>query len=279
MLLSEIASFMNIGLENQIKPEQALLVMDAVQKAAFSRNTDAFLVYDRKVEIVTELVLGSLVSAPTDADVGSTVTGAISGATGVLSSVSDDGLSWRIKTGDTFAAGETITVGTASGTLSTDDYQQVWRGPYAAPSDCRKIWGITSRLPGRFDSRPRGIRDYGEPCVTPRPFKGGDTNDLDNTFLFSVAPALTDTLYWVFWRNAPDITSFKDQSRLKIPAAYHTQFIACCVAAAQMILTQGRFDDALIDHYLGGWLASLSAPYRDQDDHQNMTLAVGDGLL
>lgn len=279
MLLHEIASFLNIADGNQLALEQKLLIMDTVQKSAFERDLDAFLVYDREVDTLTELLLGGVSVAPTDASIGATVTGSISGATGVLRSYDDELRSWRVKTTGTFTPGEAVTGGGASGTLATADHQRPWRGPYTAPAHCRKIWGITRRTPGRFyGGNARMADDYGETRVD-RPFVGGQVNDLDRTFLFGSPPNLAHTLYWVFWRAAPSITGIKDQSQLLIPAAYHLPFIACCNAAAKMILVDGRFDGMLVHQYLGDWLASLSAPYRDQEDWQNMTRQVGDGFV
>lgn len=280
MLLREIAAYINVGTGSQLLPEQALQIMDACQKAAFERKLEAFLVYDRRVDLLSALPMEVAdYDAPDDDDIGETVTGQDSGAVGILVSVDAVTREWRVRDAGAFIVGERVE--TASGAGGTLKAIGPWRGPYVAPADCRKIWGITRRPPGRFNFKGgdgtyyvNGVAfssDYGAPSGDPAPFEGGPVNDLDRTFLFAYDPQLATPYYWVFWRGAPDIADFADSGKLLIPAAYHIQFARCCVAGADAVLSSGMFDETVVDKFLGGWHDSLRAPYRDQRGGANYT--------
>lgn len=279
MRLSTIAAQINLGSVNQLSPDDLAQVMDAAQKAAFQRKLAAFLVYDRKLEVLTALTFAAAgYTEPGPNDIGQVATGETSGATATLVSVDDETREWRVSGAGTFMPGEYVV--TDGGSRACLSAQGTWKGPYPPPSGCRKVWGVTTRRPGTFNFRGNdsysvdGVRytgDYGMSSGRGSPFEGGQVNDLDNSFLWAYAPSLTGTYWWVFWRLPPDITDFDDESALLIPAAYHVQFVRLCRAAADAILSGEVFDDALVDRFLGGWMDSLRAPYRDQRGYQNMT--------
>lgn len=300
MTLTEIASFINLGTQNQLSPAQVTLVMDSVQKNVFQKNQQAFLVYDQELTILTELVLktGFYVS-PISSDIGMTVLGDSSGATGTLVSYSD--YSWKLTdvVGE-FEADENVFVdgvgGVGSGFLETEDFEHGWRGPYEAPDapPCRKIWGVTKRPPHLFwvqylaqcgywysingvwqtdDYRAFwGDRLY--------PFVTGNTFDLSNEFLFSFDPVVEDDpetpYYWVYWKNPPTIAYLDQEDVLLIPEAYHFNYANACQQVALAFLNQQPVSvDDIVKANLGGWINTLLAPFRAQWRGSNMTQAPG----
>lgn len=299
MLLSEIASFVNLGVSSQLSLEQVYIVMDAVQKNAFQHNQQAFLVYDQKLTILTELeFVSSGYTNAVDADVSKTVVGGTSGTTGVLVSYDNTERKWQLSGVDgDFTAGEpiTITTGTGGGDLETEDFQHGWRGPYTAPTDpqCRKIWGVTKRPPHlfwvQFMSRwywysINGVwqtEDYrafwGDRLY---PFVTGNTYDLSNEFLFSFDPVVDDDpeapYYWVYWKNPPSLTQASDSTDLLIPEAYHLHFANACQQFGKAFLEGNVASlDSIIKSNLNPWINSLLAPYREQWRASNMTQAPG----
>jgi len=298
MTLTEIAAFVNLGTNNQLSLEQVMLVMDSVQKNVFQKNQQAFLVYDQTLTILTELEFDPTgYTSPVSSDVGKTVVGATSGATGVL--VSYTGYKWQLSgvTG-TFTAEEavSITTGTGAGALEDSNYQHGWRGPYSAPTapPCRKIWGVTRRPPHLFwldFIRQFGYwysingvwqtEDYrafwGDRLY---PFMTGNTYDLSNQFLFSFDPvpqaATEHPYYWVYWKNPPSITDLSEDDTLLVPEAYHFNFANACQQVAGAFLNSTPISiDAVVKANLGGWVDSLLAPYRSEWRGSNMTQASG----
>lgn len=296
MTLTEIASFVNLGVNNQMSLEQVMMIMDAVQKNVFQKNQQAFLVYDQELTILTELEFDSAgYTAPISSDIGKTVVGADSGTTGVL--VSYSGLKWQLDDVDgDFTSGEaiSITTGTGAGTLDTENFQHGWRGPYDAPADpvCRKIWGVTKRPPHLFWVQYLaqcgywysidGIwqtEDYrafwGDRLY---PFVTGNTYDLSNQFLFSFYPVVDDDTehpyYWVYWKNPPTISDLSEAGVLLIPEAYHLNYANACqqVGAAFLEKTPVSVDE-IVKQNLGGWINTLLAPFRSQWRGSNMTQA------
>lgn len=267
--------------------------MDSVQKTAFQKNTAAFLQY-RNVLVIQQVLSFDSVDYrnPIDSDIGKTVT-SDSGKTGTLVSFDNTAFTWNVVTTDSFLSGEEVTVNSGDGAafLLADKYQIVFKGPYSAPTDkpCRKVWGITQRKPERFwldwtafcglywvNGLPNN-GDYLSFWGNVSPFETGLNDDLTNEFTFSFLPSEKATYYWVYWQNPPSITGFDDASQLIIPEAYHLQYIQACNMARGMILEGGDFSDDVVEKYLGGWLDTLRAPFRDQKRNQNMTQGQSTG--
>lgn len=276
MLLTEIASLVNIGANNQLTQEQVVLLIDAAQKLAFQRNLFAFLVYDKTLTLYTIITLEDNVNfVPfVESDIGLEVS-TMSGGSGILRAYDNDTFTAVVEVEDEFVSGYFLgtTGGTGGGDITTDD-QTAYKGPYSAPASppCRKVWGLTTLSPGRFNDQCSPVWDYGlrlnrNPAAK---FQSGDVNDLENTFLFSSTPSFTTTYYWVYWRNPPSIAGIDDDTNLLIPSAYHLQLAQCCKAGAASFLEYAQFNSAVIDAYLGDWLASLRAPHRKTKSFENM---------
>lgn len=285
MLLTEIASNVNIATNNQLSPEQVVLAMDSAQKASFQKNLQAFLVYDKTLTVLTKLTFVSAVYTPAiSTDIGKPVV-ATSGAA-ILVSYNNTLREWFVST--LTAAFEasgavSITGGTGAGGLAAEDFQETYKGPYAAPTKitdptepCRKIWGVTTREPGQFDlALPPCIpSDYNFRRMFPanqRPFQTGITNDFKKTFTFAVDPSVVTTYYWVYWQNPPDISDLSDSDTLVIPEEYHVHFQQVCIAIAAAIVSNTPFNQSVVEAYMGDWWKTLLAPYRNQQGFQNMT--------
>lgn len=298
MTLTEIASLVNLGTNNQLSLGTVTLFMDSIQKNVFQKNQQAFLVYDKVLTILTEIEFDlSGYTEPVASDIGKTVVGATSGITGVL--VSYSGITWQLETVDgSFSPGEaiSITTGTGAGTLETSHFQHGWRGPYDAPTDpqCRKIWGVTKRPPHLFWVQYLAqcgywysidgvwqTEDYrafwGDRLY---PFVTGNTFDLSNQFLFSFDPVADDDpatpYYWVYWKNPPTISDVSEEGVLLIPDAYHINFANAVQQAGTAFLEKQPVSiDDIVKANLGGWINSLLAPFRSQWRGSNMTQAPG----
>lgn len=276
MTPAEISRFINVATANQLLPEQVCQVMDAAQKAAFEADLDAFLVFNRRLTVLVELRMKASGYEIPEGDLPMDVVGAESGAMGELVSVDEEERAWRVRPlSGSFAPGEAVHA--AYGGEGVVDTLGPWRGPYTAPAGCRKVWGVTRRPPGSFSHPARARRpDYGEPLGATAQFEAGPVNALDNTFTFARDPSLDIGYWWVFWRAAPDITGFSDRSQLVIPASHHLQFARLCAAGADALLSGGRFDDQLVQQFLGGWRASLRAAPREEEAREPQR---GDGLI
>lgn len=282
MLLTEIASFINLATNNQLSPEQVILAMDSVQKAAFNKKLQAFLVYDKPVAIVTALTFAEGAFSPADeSDIGKPVAGATSGAATLAGYVNADRILLVENVTDDFTASDSVTVtgGVGGGSLTAEHFQEAYKGPYMAPTKadypdapCRKIWGITVREPGQFNlAIPSCLPSDYNFRRNNNPFQDGEVNDFKKWFLFSFPPSLTTTYYWVYWRNPPDITGFSDPEELVIPEEFHLHFQQACIAVAGSYLNNQPFDQKVIEDHMGAWWLSLMAPYRAQQSFQNMT--------
>ena len=285
MLLTEIASLINIGANNQLTADQIAIYVDAAQKSVYQTNLQAFLVYDQKVSIQQVLNVSSFEYDPIDSDIGKAVVGGTSSASGIL--VSYDASTLNVVTTDTYTAGEsfTITSGTGSGVIDTPTGQAVFKGPYQAPANTRKVLGITTRKPGRFDIQFAGFcaiyaingnvytGDYGLIWDNGRPFETGLVGDLQNTFFWATPPSLKATYYWTYWKQPPTISGLDDDSSLTIPTAYHLEFANFVKAWAKVFLEDAP--QPQVSDYLGKWITDLEAPYRDQKGYQNQTQNSG----
>ncbi len=295
MTLTEIASLVNLGTNNQLSLATVTLFMDSIQKNVFQKNQQAFLVYDQELTILTRLAFSS--SAVDSGDIGQPLLGSQSGATGTVVALYSDYVTLSNVTGE-FKAGEAAEINGAGNilTVSTeDDFQVGWRGPYTAPTDpaCRKIWGVTKRPPHLFwvqylnqcgywysidgvwqteDYRAFwGNRLY--------PFITGNTFDLSNEFLFSFDPIVTDDptpYYWVYWKNPHTITDLSEEGVLLIPEAYHLNYANAVQQAGTAFLEKQPVSiDDIVKANLGGWINTLLAPFRSQWRGSNMTQAPG----
>lgn len=296
MTLTEIASLVNLGTNNQMSLDTVTLFMDSIQKNVFQKNQQAFLVYDQQLTILTELEFSVINDVPVESDIGKTVVAATSGTTGIL--VSYSGLRWQLSgvNGD-FTEGESIsiTAGTGAGILDTENFQHGWRGPYDAPTSppCRKIWGVTKRPPHLFWVQYlaacgywysiNGVwqtEDYrsfwGDRLY---PFMTGNTFDLSNQFLFSFDPVVDNEdapYYWVYWKNSPSITDLSEDGVLLIPEAYHINYANAVQQACSAFLEKQPVSiDDIVKANLGGWISTLLAPFRSQWRGSNMTQAPG----
>lgn len=258
--------------------------MDNVQKTCFQKNTAAFLQYRQVLKIWQIISVSEFTTPLQDSDIGSTI--GVYGTSIVGTLMAFDATTMSVITSDQFTDGANFTVnGSIYGTLATPVNQTIFIGPYSAPTNppCRKVWGITQRKPERFwlDFVGRcglywvnGLPNTGDYLAwwgSIAPFETGLNDDLNNQFTFSWPPSLKATYYWTYWINPPSITGLDDSTQIIIPEAYHLQYIQCCNAARGMILEGGDFSDDVVEKYLGGWLDTLRAPFKDQKLNPNQT--------
>lgn len=291
MLKAQILSWINQAIRFKLHPDQIILIMDAAQRMAFDHNCHAFLVW---TESFTPYALLSFTSGYTNAvtaDVGKTVVGGTSGATGLLVSYDNDAETWVVDLTDDaipFEDGEavTITTGTGAGTLGATDGEGVsgYLGPYAAPTDppCRKIWGITTETDGRFFGTDESLRtpmddfDFVGRTFNPKNvFKPGREDNLNKTFTFAQAPTIGVTYRWVYWRDAPTISTsddMADETKILIPAAFHMNYVNACIKLAQISLFGEDVDPETIRAFFGPWWDTLFRAYTPMGKGSNGTL-------
>lgn len=295
MLATEILSLVNISSNNQISPEMAVIFMDGIQKSAFQSNTAAFLQYKQILVPYTTFTLQSGgYTGCIDSDIGKPVADANTG-TGTLRAFDNSKFEWTIEiiTPFTPESGIQVVGGTGAAQFPTTMITKGFKGPYPAPTDpaCRKVWGITQRKPEKFWLDWTGwcgiywvngvfnTGDFQAFWNTVQSFETGLNDDLTNEFTFSFDPSLQATYYWVYWRNPPDVTGLDDTSEIIIPSSYHLQFVLALNDYAGAILNREPLDyDKMIEKYLGGWIDSLRAPFRDQKRNQNDSSAPGMGF-
>ncbi len=292
MLLTEIASLVNISTNNQVSPEMVVILMDNIQKTAFQSNTAAFLQYRQVLTLYPIMTMDSSGYIDLeDADIGKTV-GSEDGTVGVLVAFDNEAYEWTIKvttsTAGNYAVGQVLTVvdGSTGRGQITNNATRAYRGPYPAPTDpaCRKVWGITQRLPERFwlDFTScaglywiNGIlnsNDFLAFWGPIAPFETGLNDDLTNEFTFSFDPSFNTTYRWVYWRNPPTISGLDDSDELIIPEAYHSPYaLAICDLAMAFIAREKVDYNSMVDSYLGKWVDDLRAPFRDQKLNENMS--------
>lgn len=290
MTLSEIASFLNKSSNNQLSPGELCLIMDSIQKKIFQSNTAAFLQYSQVLTLYQNIqMIAAGYTGCVPSDIGMLVSDSASGS-GMLMAYDNTLMIWTIGniTSPFITPGPiAVTSGTGSAQSTTPLSITGYEGPYAAPTNptCRKVWGITQRKPQKFwldfivgcglywiNGLPN-TQDYMAFWGANAPFETGLNDDLQNTFLFSFCPSLQATYYWVYWRNPPSITGFNDNTQLIIPEAYHHDFFLACRDLGSAIVEGGAFNDQAIENYLGGWIDSLRAPFRDQKLNRNMSQA------
>jgi hypothetical protein len=293
MLPTEILSLVNLSANNQLSPDLITIFIDGVQKSAFQTNTAAFLQYRQKMTLYKVFQMEDFSYTDcVDSDIGKAVLGADDG-TGFLVSFDNTAKTWQINVTTDFVANESIQITDGTGAAQiTAASTTGGRGPYPAPTDpaCRKVWGITQRKPEQFWLEWTGwcgvywvnglfnTGDYQAFWNTVQPFETGLNDDLTNEFTFSFDPSLDATYYWVYWRNPPNFTDLSDSDQIIIPSSYHLQLVLALNDYAGAILNREPLDyDRMIDKYLGGWIDSLRAPFRDQKRNQNMSQTPANG--
>lgn len=283
MTLADISTWIYQAVRAKLHPEQIILIMDAVQRMAFENNSKSFLVWTEN--LTPQFVLSFSASGYTSAvtgDIGKSVVGAASGATGTLISYDNTAKTWNITTGNdtAFTEGEAVSITTGTGAGTVDDFSG-YIGPYDAPSDppVRKIWGITTETDGRIygtdDATAYPMNDFdfqGRTYNASAFFKPGRENNLDHTFTFSESPSLSTTYRWVYWRTSPTISGTDDNTSLLIPETYHMAFINACVKMAQITLSGEDVDPRAIQAFFTPWYDTLSRPYTPMGYATNQTL-------
>jgi hypothetical protein len=291
MTLVQVSSFINQAIRSKLTTDQIVLIMDAVQKLGFDENMQAFQVWTE--DLTTYDTLSFAASGYTNAisgDIGKTVVGATSGATGTLIAYDNTAMTWRVSTADDFFASEaiSITTGTGAGALAAADWQLGYVGPYAFPTDppVRKMWGVTSVTDRAiFGVDPVYIADaddYGavlDTYMDSRLLKPGRADDLGETFTFANSPSHANTYRWVYWRDAPDIADTSSDSSFLIPDRYHFNFVQACVKCARMTINGEPFSRADVEADLGPWWDSLRKPYTPNGAARKLTSNKSNGWL
>jgi hypothetical protein len=286
MLLAQIAGFISSAIRFKLHPDQVRLIMEAVQKQAFDYNSTAFLVWTNGLTVKGLLTFASAgYTSAIAGDIGKTVVGATSGSTGTLVSYDNTARTWILNTTKVFTNGEaiSITTGTGAGTLDATTGYAGYNGPYAAPTSppVRKIWGITSET----DARIFGTSD---PLVFPmedfdftlrnfdatRFFQPGREDNVAGTFTFAEGPDVTTTVYrWVYWRDAPNLPDFTDETLLLIPSRYHLNYVNACIKMAQITLSGDDVSPQVIQSFFQPWWNTLARPYTPMGKKTNQTLS------
>jgi hypothetical protein len=281
MTLAQIAGFINQGCNQKLTPEQILVFIDTCQKQAFDYDAIEFKTW-QDLQTSQILYFQSADFTISTADIGETLTGATSGATGTIVDASSG--DWNTNAyvivdcdGDAYSTGELCNATGASGSLLTSDFQETWKGPYDAPTDppVRKIHGVIlatdAEIYGTHNTTEVQTDDYGIPIVgyvPDRLFIPGRVNNLEKQFLFSSPPSestgvvATEPAYrWVYWRTAPDINDFGDTANLIIPAQYHSNLAKACVMEANAFLMNEIVDPENIRAFFKPWWETLRRQY------------------
>lgn len=264
--------------------------MDSAQRYAFDYDCPAFLYWGATLtpQYYIELLASGYVNAVVG-DVGKTVVGATSGATGTLVSYNNTTRKWLLTTSSTWTNGEavTITTGTGAGSLIASAAQTGYTGSYAYPTaiPVRKLWGVTAEPDTRIfgsdttTTFPMNDFDFVPQTFDPKSlFKPGRKDDIGQTFTFIDAPALpstTNSLRWVYWRNPPAITGTTDETQLLVPATYHMNLVNATIKLAEMALNGEDVDPAVIRALFQPWWTTLADQYTPMGNNRNGTLNPG----
>lgn len=288
MTLAQIATWINQAIRFKLHPDQIVLIMDAAQRMAFDYNSQSFLVWTESLtpQFVLTFAAGGYTSAIAG-DIGKTVVGASSGATGVLISYDNTAKTWNVTSSNDTAFDEdeavTITTGTGAGTLDDEDAFTGYLGPYDAPTSppVRKIWGVISETDARIfgtdncSTLPMNDFDFQPTRFNPKQlFKYGRENNIDFTFTFVEPPALLAPYRWVYWRDAETIdgTDDTDDPSLQIPPRYHMNFVNACIKLAQITIFGEDVDPKVIAAFFQPWWNTLQRPYTPMGNASNQTL-------
>lgn len=290
MLLADISAMVNRALRFRLHPANIVVLLDAAQRYAFDTDLNAFLYWG--ATLTPKYYLEFLASGYTSAivgDIGKTVVGATSGATGTLVSYNNTTRKWLLTTSSTWTNGEavTITTGTGAGSLIAAAAQTGYTGSYAYPTTIpvRKLWGVTAEPDTRiFGSDttatfPMNDFDFVPQTFNPKALlKPGRKDDIGQTFTFIDSPALpstTNSYRWVYWRNPPTITGTTDETQLIIPAAYHMNLVNATIKLAQLSLNGEDVDPKVIQAIFQPWWNTLVDRYTPMGNKRNGTLNPG----
>lgn len=152
------------------------------------------------------------------------------------------------------------------------------KGPYAFPSGCRKIMGITRAT----DADLFGVEtsnttyDYGLYVGQYDPSRKWerirqDRTGSTRTITFIETPDLTATYRWVFYRRAPTIVSWADDGNLRIPAEYHHDIVVQgLLALCNTALYGQESPQAVLAPYLEPYweeMRTLNTPMGGENDY------------
>lgn len=266
MTIAQIMSWINQDSRFKLTPAQLLLIVDIVNKLSCDEDLDAFLSWDNTITVLTEITLDTGFTDFETTDVGLTLEGATSGATGVVVSYdNDDGTVVLSDVSGTFEADEAVEVdgGDGDGTVDT---VLGYKGPYSYPTSppVRKMKGVTlvsdAYIFGTASVYISDQDDYGMPIgdYDARKFyRPGRLDRIAKTFTFSTAPSLTSTdpYRWVYYRKPETISSSTGQDdHILIPEEYHMNFIQACIKAADVTTRGGIMtrDDVMM-HFFDWW--------------------------
>lgn len=287
MLLADAAAMINRALRFKLHPANIIVLMDAAQRYAFDIDLQQFLYWGATLspKYYLEFLSTGYTSAVVG-DVGDTVVGGTSGATGTLDSYDNTTRKWLLTTTDDFTDGEAITItgGTGAGTLIASGAQTGYKGPYTYPTTVpvRKLWGVTAetdlRIFGADTTEQYPMDDFDFVPLTYDPtklFQMGRKDDIGATFTFINEPALpaSEVEYrWVYWRNPPTITDTSTASTFIIPAAYHMHFVNAAIKLAQLSLNGEDVDPKVIRAIYQPWWDTLVTRYTPMGNARNGTL-------
>jgi hypothetical protein len=290
MLLVDILAQVNRSLRFKLHPDNIIVLIDAAQRYAFDQDLSQFLYWG--ATLTPKYYIEFLASGYTSAivgDVGKTVVGGTSGATGTLVSYNNTTRKWLLTTSSTWTNGEavTITTGTGAGSLIATAAQTGYVGPYSYPTTVpvRKLWGVTAepdtRIFGSDTTTQFPMNDFDFVPRTYNPkqiFKPARWSDIDGTYTFIDAPALpstTNSYRWVYWRNPEAITGTSDNSKVLIPAAYHIHFINAIIKLAQLSINGEDVDPKVMEAIFKPWWNTLNQVYTPMGNRRNGTLNPG----
>lgn len=278
-----------------------LLFLNIVQKMILEKDISAFLVWDDYIVIKRVFTFSS--TGYTNAvlgDVGKTVIGTTSGATGTLDSYDNDTMAWLVTpVSGTFLETEDVTIdtGTGAGTLTS---VVGYRGPYTANSDnkpIRKIFGVTSLRddqlfgyvpPWAFSSlETQGFTDYGlfktsySSIMQKFTYISGRINNLDNTFKFVADPVLTEDYYrMVYYQDAPEIEDETDDEHYIIPDRFRYSVVGMIGILAENSLygSQPATMNQLLKPYLDDIWKFLEIQNAESFGNNSDSIGFSDGM-
>jgi hypothetical protein len=268
MTLQEIASFIQNTIRYKLSPEQVVLIIDATQKLAFDNDSKMFLVWSTFTPHFNITFSASGYTSAVTGDIGKTVVGATSGATGVLVSYNNTTRVWKVTNTNQieFTDGEAVTITTGTGAGTVSDFAG-YTGPYNAPTSppTRKIWGITRETDNRiFGNDENNDYDFASNNFDPSTFfEQAREDNLNRTITLIVEPTVNAVYRWVYYRDAETITDILPASdtKLLIPSRYHLQFINACKKMADIVIFGEDLDPQDVKALLGGWWESSEQPY------------------
>jgi hypothetical protein len=268
MTLQEIASFIQNTIRYKLSPEQVILIIDATQKLAFDNDSKMFLVWSTFTPYFEIVFNSSGYSNAVDGDIGKTIVGADSGATGTVISYNNTTRTVvvNITNGIEFTPDEQATIQTGSGEGTVDTFQG-HLGPYSAPTSppTRKIWGITRETDNRiFGNDETNDYDFASNNFDSSTFfEQAREDNLNRTITLIQRPTMNAVYRWVYYRDAETITDTltASDSKLLVPSRYHLQFINACKKMADIVIFGEDLDPQDVKALLGGWWESSEQPY------------------